>query len=126
MFGVVWVHPRYKARQLLATGSLLLDGPGPGAEGVAGTGRLGLPLLRAQFFKGQEETARLGQLLAAYSMERAAAEKTRQPFVTFALGAGDGPRRSWRDEGLFGQLALGPALMGAAGHVIQDQSTSRN
>ena len=53
------VVPRYKARQVLATGSLLLDGPGPGAEGVAGLGRLGLgPIRRAQLFETCEDTSR--------------------------------------------------------------------
>lgn len=50
---------RYKARQILATGSLLLDGPGPGAEGVAGLGRLASqPIRRAQLFCTCEDTGR--------------------------------------------------------------------
>lgn len=50
---------RYKARQILATGSLLLDGPGPGAEGVAGLGRLdSQPIRRAQLFCTCEDTGR--------------------------------------------------------------------
>ena len=56
---VLYAAPRYKARQVLATGSLLLDGPGPGAEGVAGHGRLGLgPIRRAQLFETCEDTSR--------------------------------------------------------------------
>lgn len=118
----------YKARQVLATGSLLLDGPGPGAEGVAGHGRLGLgPIRRAQLFETCEDTSRLGQLYAAFSMERAASagQNARQPFVTLAFGAGDGPQRSIRDERLFGQLGLGLALLGAPGNVVKESMDGR-
>ena len=35
-------------------------------------------------------------------------------------GAGDGPRKSIRDERLFGQLGLGLALLGAPGNVVKE------
>ena len=37
-------------------------------------------------------------------------------------GAGDGPKRSIRDERLFGQLGFGLAVLGAPGNVLQEMA----
>lgn len=112
----------YKAKQVLATGSLLLEGEGPGAEGVACLGRLGLqPILKTQFFRSCVDQGMLGHLQTTYSFERmTATPRAERPFLTLAFGGGDGPTESIRDERLYGGVGLGLAVLGASGNTIPE------
>mmetsp|Transcript_35199 Transcript_35199/g.64285 ORF Transcript_35199/g.64285 Transcript_35199/m.64285 type:complete len:694 (+) Transcript_35199:69-2150(+) len=118
----------YGAGTVTVEGSLVLQGCGPGAEGVGSRSTLGgLSLSRVQAFRTVPDLEALGRLRAAYDMDRLLAGRLVQdgvkPYATFVFGGGDGPRASLLDEALYNGVCFGSAVLGAPGNMLADVSS---
>jgi len=124
----------FRGGAVTAEGYLVLEGPGPGAEGVGGAATEGgRTISRLQAFRTRAEHGALGHLRSSYELERLArssaatgvsAATTVRPYATLVLGGGEGPRCSLEDESLFSGLGLGLAVLGAPGLALSEVSAS--
>lgn len=122
----------FRGKQTLANGSLLLEGPGPGAEGVAALGKLkAQAITRAQCFKTIADERVLGQLHTALTMERLVGSSTSEayvdrqtPYATLVFGGGSGPQASILDKRLHGGVFLGLGVLGSPGNTLMRQDCS--
>lgn len=118
----------FRGSAVTAEGSLLLEGPGPGAEGVGSSATLGgRSINRIQGFQSVVDHASLGRLQTGYEMERLvergageAQERGWRPYATLVFGGGEGPLASITDETLHGGVCLGAAVLGAPGYSMSE------
>lgn len=120
----------FRNKTVTVDGSLLLEGPGPAAEGVGSTSKRGPMLNRVQGFRTRSDVAALGRLQRAYEMERLVGSDAQQarhggwkPYATLVFGGGDGPRASIIDESLHGGVCFGSAVLGAPGNSLSEVPT---
>lgn len=121
----------FRGKTVTVEGSLLLEGPGPAAEGVSNKDQRGGQLLtRVQGFRTRGDYAALGRLQRSYEMDRlmgAGPQEARhggwKPYATLVFGGGDGPKASIADESLHDGVCFGAAVLGAPGNSLSEVPT---
>jgi len=119
----------FRGSRVTPEGSFMLEGGGPGAEGVGTVaGKMGRPITRTQGFRSTVDQGALGRMQMAYQMERltnrhsseASAPGVRRPWLTLVFGGGEGPKQSITEERLYGGVFLGSGVLGAPGIAMAE------
>jgi len=98
-------------------GSVILEYPGPGIEGLAGKG-----LRWIQGFVSRPDPAVVPRLVSTYNLECQTTLPCGVPFATLLFAGGSGSRTSMPEEMLFDGLCLfGTAVIGPSGLVVKQK-----
>lgn len=103
----------YKWASTTVEGTVVLEGDGPGGDGLCAKGAR-----RIQGFVSQPDVEAVGRLHTSFELERRARGAPGIPYATLLLAGGPGPALSIADPMLYDGCVFGDAVIGPAGFSL--------